>query len=88
MSDGESDEVMEVLSGVSAFTGEPFVQLRWGIQMAQFTPEEARQYALNVLAVAEASESDAAVVKMLTDDIGLPEQAALQFLVALRDRRA
>lgn len=44
-------------SGVNR-EGKPFVHVLWGPMKAQFTPEEARQFALTMLEVAEAAEFD------------------------------
>ena len=73
-------------SGVSAFTGEPFVTLRWGSESGQQSPEQARELALSILRAADASEMDALLVKQL-GEIGVDEQAALRFLVDLRHAR-
>lgn len=86
-----SDDSIEILSGVSAFSGEPFVQVRWGRESGQLTPAEARMHALHVLEAAEASESDALLVAMLTDQdpegLGLNMATASGFITELRQRR-
>lgn len=80
---------LEFLSGVSVFTGEPFVHIRLdGRLIGQVDPETARRIGLDALAVAEAAESDALIVRLLTETVGLDEQAALSFLVAMRDARS
>jgi hypothetical protein len=79
--------VLESVSGVSLFTGEPFVTLRWGQNSGQLTPAEARELAMSILAAAEAAESDAAVVKVLRT-CGCADEAIAPFLRDLRDLRS
>jgi hypothetical protein len=78
---------IRVTSGVSAFTGQGFVDLRWGAQAGQLSPEEARQHALAVLGAAEAAELDALVYAELTSAVGVNDGAAAAFLLRLRERR-
>jgi hypothetical protein len=73
-------------SGVSVFNGKPFVQLYWGAQAGQLTPEEAEQHGLAVIATAMAARIDAAVFAELTESVGLDKQAAAGFIRALRKR--
>jgi hypothetical protein len=47
-----------------------WVHLLWGEERAQLTPNDARQFALSVLVVAEAAEHDALLVSYLTRPIG------------------
>lgn len=82
----EEGGVLWAESGVSLFTGEPFVTLRWGSHVGQCSPDDARQTAMSILAAAEAAESDAAVVKHLRA-IGVGEQAVGQFIGDLRTIR-
>lgn len=51
-------------SGVNA-KGEPFIHILWGPQKGQFTPEEARQFALTVMETAEAAEFDSIFFRWL-----------------------
>ncbi len=60
--------------------------LRWGREAGQASPAQARELALSILQAADASEMDALVVKQLRE-IGVTEQASLQFLVDLRKAR-
>jgi hypothetical protein len=87
--DEQSDDenMLESLSGVSLFTGEGFVTLMWNKQRGQLDPNEARQLALNILATADAAESDAAVFAELTGKVGLTKDDAGLFIVSLRERR-
>ena len=87
MSEDVNHGMIEALSGVSAFTGEGFVTLRWGAESGQLTPDEARQHALHILSCAEAAENDALTQAVLRETFGLHEQAAAQFLVEIRTRR-
>ncbi len=54
-------------SSVHASDRAPWVHLLWGEKRAQLTPEDARQFALSVLAAAEAAEQDALLVKFFTE---------------------
>lgn len=76
---GTAPEVVEVdgsmirLEGiVSSRTGAPKVTIRWGLQLAQLSPAEARERALAVLECADAAESDAFLVTFLKEKINLP----------------
>jgi len=80
-------DTINVISGVSAFTGEGFVTIRWGAEAGQLTPAAARQHALHVLSCAEAAENDAVTQKVLQEGFGLDVQSAGQFLILIRDRR-
>jgi hypothetical protein len=73
------------VSGISAQTKLPFVNIHWGDRMAQVPPFIARQLGQQAFQVAEAAESDAAVFHMLTEGIGLDEAGA--FVAQLRDAR-
>lgn len=85
--------VFGVESGVSAFTGQPFVKMLLtfadGSEKAvgQLAPEEARAHALRILMAAEASVHDAAVAAWLRDRFDLDGQTAIQAVVDLRNYR-
>lgn len=74
-------------SGVSAFTGDPFVLLTWGHESAQMTPDEARAFALHIINAADTAENDALIVKVLQEVIETSHDAALMVLGIMRDRR-
>ena len=76
-----------ITSGVSVFTGDGFVTLKWGIESGQLTPDEARLHALLILGAAEAAEHDAVFYRWLKERIGMPDEAAAVALVELRDMR-
>jgi len=78
---------LQMESGVSARTGEPFMHLRWGDQAGQFSPEDARAHALRILDAAAASEFDAALVKALTSEMELSHEDAVRFLGLIREAR-
>lgn len=80
-------DTIGIFSGVSAFSGQGYVQITWGAESGQLTPAEARMHALAVLEAAEAAEHDALVVAELTEGMGVEQQSALAFLVNLRGRR-
>jgi hypothetical protein len=83
----EPDGLIEIASGVSAFTGEGFVTLRWAAESAQFTPDEARQHALSILECAEAAESDAAVFAWARSELDVDGPSAARFIGTLRNHR-
>lgn len=70
-------------SGVSAFTGEPFVAFYATLadgsvrQAGQMTPANAREHAGAVFQAAEAAVHDAAMAQWLRERVGMePEKAA------------
>jgi len=66
-------------SGVNR-EGEPFVHIHWGAMKGQWTPEEARQFALVVLETAEAAEYDSIFFRWLgksMPDLALEQRARL-----------
>lgn len=78
---------IHVESGVSAFSGEPFLTIRTtGGRTGQMTPAELRTMALHWLEAAEAAETDAAVFAELSS-LGLDDATAAGFIQALRFRR-
>ena len=58
-------------SGVSFDDLRPFIHLAWGSERAQLDPEELRVLARDLMAAAEAADSDALVVRFLKERIGL-----------------
>jgi len=78
---------LQMESGVSARSGEPFMHLRWGDQAGQFTPAKAREHALAILDAAAASEFDAALVKVLIDRFSMTQELAVHFLGEIREAR-
>lgn len=84
----------EVTSGVNDELV-PFLQVRtFGtlngediILLGQLTPDDIRKHALDLLAAAEAAESDSLIITELTESIGVTLDVAGQFLVNLRNRR-
>lgn len=83
---------IDIESGVSAFTGEPFCRVgvlnEHGKQIgfAQLPPSEVRGMALQWLSAADAAENDAAVWAELKS-VEIPEDVAGQFMMAVRRRR-
>lgn len=78
---------LQMESGVSARTGEPFMHLRWGDEAGQFTPTRAREHALAIIDAAAASEFDAALVKVLIEKLGMTHELAVHFLGEIREAR-
>lgn len=82
---------IEVGSGVSLFTHEPFCTIIVdGRQAGQMSPAEVRAMALAWLEAAEAAESDALVYAVMTDPEGIAgtEEHAAVFVGEMRRRRA
>lgn len=66
-------------SGVNP-EGEPFVNMTWGKEKGQFTPDETRTFALGLLVAAEAALHDAAFLHWLQEgplSLDLPRAARL-----------
>lgn len=80
-------------SGISAMTGAGFVTIEAiskeeeVIVMGQFTPAELRDHALACMEAAEAAESDAIVLKLLTTEVEMSVADAAVFIQAIRDLR-
>jgi hypothetical protein len=79
--------ILHTSSGVSAFTGKPFVLASWGVESGQLTPDEARALALRIVEAAAAAEHDALVLRWLQERMDLPADTAAQALVDLRELR-
>lgn len=79
---------IHLVSLVSASTGEPKIEIRWGDMLAHLTPAEARQHALAVLETAEAAESDAFISSFMQKTVGLNPSEAGMMLVEFRNWRA
>lgn len=80
-------EMLGVTSGVST-SGRPFIHVSWGDKLAQWSVEDARQFAGQCLAVAEAAEHDAIVFAWLGDKLGMTSwPARAQVLNDLRKYR-
>jgi len=65
----------------------PFVNLRHQDWVVQITPVEAREWALNILECAEASEQDAFLVEFLSDNLNLELEVAVRVLHEYRGWR-
>jgi hypothetical protein len=63
-------DVISVNSCVSSRDGRPFVQMRWGAEGCQMTPDEARAHAYGILDAANAAETDAIMLAFLKDKVG------------------
>lgn len=58
-----------------------------GVLVGQLDPEEVRAMALRFLEVAEAAEQDRIVFAMLTRDLGVSDDTAAGFVLAMRKER-
>ncbi len=88
-------ESTEMESGVSLFTDGGFCVIRVlgtvngkpVLLRGQLSPDEMRLHALKILEIAEAAESDAAVLATYKK-IGLPDEMWAHFITLLREHRA
>jgi hypothetical protein len=78
-----ADQVL-VQSIVSATTGDPLVQCRVGLESWQWTPQDAREHALWLLACAEAAIHDAAMQRWLVLHMNLEPAVAAGAMSDLR----
>lgn len=53
----------------------------------QLSPAELRRMAMHFMEVAEAAETDATVMTMLTGEVGLPPPTAASFVMSMRAYR-
>lgn len=83
------DGLIEVTSGYGASSQMPYVQLLnhkddW---MVQLPAGSARELALNMLAAAEAAETDGSLVQFAIDRMGVAMEQAVGLLVDMREYR-
>ena len=64
---------IDISSVISSRDFRPFVQLKWGKEGCQMTPDEARAHAYSILDAANAAETDAILVGFLREKVGLKE---------------
>jgi hypothetical protein len=57
------------------------------VMEGQLDPDEVRKMALQWLAVAEAAEQDRIVMTMMTRDVGLSPEVAVNFIAKMREER-
>jgi hypothetical protein len=63
---------VDLVPGVSAHTGEPFLHLRWhGEVVGQWAVADARQHALHLLEMVQIADLDSAYLRMLMDHVDL-----------------
>lgn len=85
----EKSVVFHVTSNFGHRTQKPFVMVTVGEQdfMAQMSPDEARDLAMNLLQCAEASENDAFLVTFLRKRVGADDRAIAGVLQEYRQWR-
>ncbi len=83
------ETVWTVVSGFGHNTQQPFVEVIVRPQeiVTQMSPESARELAINLLAAADAAESDAFLVSFVRDRIGADERSAAGILFDFREWR-
>jgi hypothetical protein len=84
---GRTGGTLEVVGIVSAESGKPIVQLSWGEQAGQISPEQARAHALLILEAAQNAVADAAILGWARDELGVDLERGAQLLDALRRYR-
>ncbi len=85
----EKSVVFHVTSNFGHRTQKPFVMVAVGEQgfMAQMSPDEARDLAMNLLQCAEAAENDAFLVTFLRKRVKANDQAIASILQDFREWR-
>jgi hypothetical protein len=81
----EASPELEMESGVNTH-GHPFVKMRWGSNLTQFTPIDARMQGEIFFDCAAAAEFDAALVAAFKA-MDMDEETALQMLAVMRTHR-
>jgi hypothetical protein len=78
-------ESLEMESGVNKRL-EGFITVRWGAEVGQLSPAQARQHGLAMLECAEAAEADAALLRGMRE-LDADEQMSFALLRLIRDNR-
>ncbi len=65
----------------------PLVQIIWGSNIAQLTPQEARAHALSVLEAAEATVYDAFLLEFLAEKVGIMGKQMVAIMADFRNWR-
>jgi hypothetical protein len=87
----EDSQGLFVQALVGGERGEPMVELRWDDKLLQWTPEQAVEHALQLIACAEAALHDAFLLHYLESRVGVDRERGLLVLLemrAWRQRRA
>ncbi|MBD2261411.1 hypothetical protein [Pseudanabaena sp. FACHB-2040] len=82
----QSDQIW-VESLVKSRTLQPAINLKWGKQQAQLTPQEATHHALAVLEAAAAAELDSALMRWAVEVAGSSPVQGAQLLQLFRQQR-
>lgn len=82
---GDSHVIVTSLYG--AKSGEPGVNLQVGATRTQMSVKAAQKIGLDILAAAEAAISDAAVMRLLQEKVGIDMARASRILLDLRELR-
>lgn len=72
---------------ISHRDGKPRMTLRWGTNIAQFSPEQGIEHAINIIRVAEASLSDAFMFSFIKRIMGGDMRVAGEMLLEFREYR-
>jgi hypothetical protein len=79
-------EHLEMESGVNKRL-EPFVTVRWGAEVGQLSPTEARTHGLAMLEAAEAAETDAAIMRGMRKLNDGDDQMGFALVTMIRENR-
>ncbi|HEY9737515.1 MAG TPA: hypothetical protein V6D06_14575 [Trichocoleus sp.] len=82
----QPDEIL-VESLVKSRTLEPAINIKWGKQQAQLTPQQAAAHALAVLEVVAAAELDSAVMRWAVEVAGAAPAEGAKLLQLFRQKR-
>lgn len=78
---------IHVASGFGHKSQKPFVSLQLGDEFVQMAPEQAREVGANLLAAAEACETDAFIMAWAQERLGVTREQAGMILCEYRDFR-
>jgi|GEM_PF-2678130 hypothetical protein len=87
MNEQSPSNAIHVESGVSVFTGKPFIAFHWGENHGQLTVAEANAYAFALLEACEAAESDAFIFEFMRKQMGATAENAVRMVMAFREYR-
>lgn len=88
LAEGAKPEKIEVVGGVSGRSGEPYVQFLFGGDFSiQQDPDEAYEFARNIVEAATNAAYDAALFAFARQKLGLDEERAAMLVGEMRDFR-
>lgn len=86
--EGAQPEMLEVVGGVSAMTGQPFVTFNFGGEYSiQQSPDEAYETARNVWEAAVNATYESALFQFLQEQLGIDKERSAMVISDMRDFR-